>query len=69
MTMHIGFVELCTTVTADGKISNQATELKMDVHIGFVKLCMAVTADGNYFKSGNRNKNNRAFVKCVIYDL
>ena len=27
MTVHIGFVELCTTVTADGKLSNQATEV------------------------------------------
>ena len=27
MTVHIGFVELCTTVTADGKICNQATEV------------------------------------------
>ena len=47
MTVHIGFVELCTAVTADGKISNQATEVKMAVHIGFVKLCTAVTTDGD----------------------
>ena len=46
MTVHIGFVELCTAVTVDGKISNQATEVKMGVHIGFVELCTAVTADG-----------------------
>ena len=45
--MHIGFVELCTAVTADGKISNQATEVKMAVHIGFVKLCTGITADGD----------------------
>ena len=45
--MHIGFVELCTAVTADGKISNQATEVKMAVHIGFVKLCTEVTTDGD----------------------
>ena len=47
MTLHIGFVELYTAVTADGKISNQATEVKMAVHIGFVKLCTAVTTDGD----------------------
>ena len=45
MTIHIGFVELCMTVTDDGDISNQATEVKMAMHIGFVELCMAVTAD------------------------
>ena len=27
MTVHIGFIELCTAVTADGKICNQATEV------------------------------------------
>ena len=32
MTVHLGFVELCTTVTADGDISNQAKEVKMTVH-------------------------------------
>ena len=47
MMMHIGFVELCTAVTADGDISNQATEVKMAVHIGSVDLCMVVTADGD----------------------
>ena len=36
MTVHIGFVELYMAVTADGDISNQATEVKMTVHIGFV---------------------------------
>ena len=66
MTVHIGFVELCTAVTDDGKISNQATKVKKAVQIGFVKLCTAVTADGNYFKSGDRNENDRAFVKFVI---
>ena len=65
MTVHIGYVELCTAVTAD-KISNQATEVKNAVHIGFVKLCTAVTAAGNYFKSGDRKENDRAFVKFVI---
>ena len=30
------FVELYRTVTADGDISNQVTEVKMMVHIGFV---------------------------------
>ena len=45
--MHIGFLELCTTVTADGNISSQATEVKMAMHIGFVELCMTVTADGD----------------------
>ena len=45
--MHIRFEELCTTVTANGKISNQATEVKMAVHIGFVKLCTTVTTDGD----------------------
>ena len=35
MTVHIGFVELCTAVTADGDISNQAKEVKMTV-LGFV---------------------------------
>ena len=69
MTVHIGFVELCTAITADGKISNQATEVKMAVHIGFVKLCTAVLADGNYFKSGDRNENDRAFVKlCTVFN-
>ena len=29
MAVHIGFVELCTAVTADGDISSQATEVKM----------------------------------------
>ena len=47
MTVHIGFVKLCTAVTADGKISNQATEVKMAVHTGFLKLCTAITADGD----------------------
>ena len=32
MTVHMGFVELCTAVTADGDISNQAKEAKMAVH-------------------------------------
>ena len=36
MVAHIGFVELCTTVTADGGISSQATEVKMTMRIGFV---------------------------------
>ena len=67
--MHVGFVELCMAVTADGKISNQVTEVKMAVHIGFVKLCTAVIADGNYFKSDDRNENDHAFVKFVILDL
>ena len=39
------------SLTANGEISNQATELKMTMHIGFVKLCMAVTAVGD-FQSG-----------------
>ena len=47
MMMHIGFVELCTAVTTDSDISNQATEVKMAVHIGSVDLCMVVTADGD----------------------
>ena len=47
MAVHIGFVELCTAVTADCDISNQATEVKMTMHIGFEKLCMAVTTDGD----------------------
>ena len=47
MTMYIGFVELCTAVTADGDISNQATEVKMTMHIGFEELCTAITADGD----------------------
>ena len=47
MAVHIGFVELCTAVTADCDISNQATEVKMTMHIGFEELCMAVTTDGD----------------------
>ena len=47
MTVDIRFVELCMTVTADGKISNQAIEVKMAVHKGFVKLCTTVTADSD----------------------
>ena len=38
---------MCKTVTADGNIANQATEIKVTVHIGFVELCTAVTADGD----------------------
>ena len=34
MTGHIGFVDLSTAVTTDGKISCQVTEAKMTVHIG-----------------------------------
>ena len=34
--VHIGFVELCMAVTADGDVSNQVTEVKMTAHIGFV---------------------------------
>ena len=29
ISVHIGFIELCTAVTTVGKISNQATEVKM----------------------------------------
>ena len=36
--MYIGFVELCTAVTADGDVSNQATEVKMAMHIGYRQL-------------------------------
>ena len=50
MAVHIGFVELCTAVTADCDISNQATEVKMTMHIGFEELCMAVTTDGDISK-------------------
>ena len=32
------FVEFCRTVTTDGNIANQVTEVKMTVHIGFVEL-------------------------------
>ena len=60
MAVHIGFVELCTSVTANGGISSQATEVKMVVHIGFVELCTAITADG-YFQSGDRSENGRAY--------
>ena len=45
MTLCTGFVELCTTVTVDGKISSQAAEVRMAVHKGFVKLCTAVDGD------------------------
>ena len=37
LTMHIGIVKLCRTVTTDGNIFNQAIEAKITVHIGFVK--------------------------------
>ena len=37
LTMHIGIVKLCRTVTTDGNIFNQAIEVKITVHIGFVK--------------------------------
>ena len=47
MTVYIGFVELCTAVSVDGKISSQATEVNMAFHKGFVKLCTAVPADGD----------------------
>ena len=60
MTVHIGFVELCTTVTADGQISNQATEVKMALRKGFVKLCTAVTADGDI-------SNQATEVKMTVY--
>ena len=36
MAVHIGFVKLCTAVTTDGDIPNQAKEVKMTVHVGFV---------------------------------
>ena len=45
MTLCIGFVELCTAVTVDDKISSQTVEVRMAVHKGFVKLRTAVTAD------------------------
>ena len=64
MTVHIGFVDLYTAVTADGKISNQTTEVKMAVHIGFVKLCTAVTADGDIFNQATEVKNDRAYRIC-----
>ena len=38
---------MCRTVTTDGNIANQATEVKMTMHTGFVELCTAVTADGD----------------------
>ena len=38
---------MCRTVTTDGNIANQTTEVKMTTHIGFAELCMAVTADGD----------------------
>ena len=49
MAVHIGFVPriVHSSYTAEGKIFNQATEVKMTVHTGFVKLCTAVTADGD----------------------
>ena len=49
MTVYIGFVELWTAVTVDGKIFSQAAEVKMAGHKGFVKLCTAATADGDFF--------------------
>ena len=66
MTVHIGFVELCTTVTADGKISNQVTEVKMAVHIGFVELCTAVTTDGDISNQATEVKNGRVYGICRI---
>ena len=60
--MHIGFVELCTAVTADGNISSQATEVKMAMHIGFVELCTTVTADGDF-------SNQATEVKMTVQDL
>ena len=47
MTVHIGFVILCRTVTTDSNVSNQATKIKVIVHIEFAKRCTAVTTDGN----------------------
>ena len=48
-------------VTADGDISNQATEIKMAVHMRFVELCMTLTADDDrYFQSEDRS--NKRFV-------
>ena len=47
MAVHIGFLKLCTAITADGDVSNQATEVKIDMHIGYVELCTAVTTDGD----------------------
>ena len=29
MTVHIGYIELCRAVTADGNVSNMAIEVKM----------------------------------------
>ena len=51
-------------LTADGKISNQATEVKMDVHIGFVKLYTAVTTDGDI---SNQAKKVKMTVHIDLY--
>ena len=63
MTVYIGSVELCTAVTADGKIFSQAAEVKMAVHKGFVKLCTAVTADCDISNQATQAK------MTVHYDL
>ena len=65
--MHIGFVELYTAVTADGKISNQATEVKMAVHVGFVfkyirhLLVMATTSN-----QATETKINCMLLSCQV---
>ena len=51
---------MCTAVTVDGNISNQATEVEMAVHIGSVELCTAVTADGDI-------SNQVKEVKMTVY--
>ena len=56
MTLRIDFAELCTAVTADGDISNQATEVKMTGHVGFVELCTAITADGDIYNQATKVK-------------
>ena len=60
MTVYIGFVELWTAVTVDGKIFSQAAKVKMAMHKGFVKLCTAATADGDI-------SNQAAEVKMTMH--
>ena len=50
---------MCTAVTTDGNISNQATEAKLTLHIGFVNFFTAVT-DGNI-------PNQSVIVKMTVH--
>ena len=62
-------MELYRTVTTDGNIANQVTEVKITLHIRFVELCTAVTADGDISNQATEVKMAVHIVKHITLNF